>query len=462
MPANGESRWSGWFDESATGRPTRARYQTGLFVGLTVSVLVHAVVVAWVSVRARARVSPIDIELVELKSRNVKDYPLGGPLSGDGVKLHARVRPRKALAAVSAAKGTVETSRSDETTKSGSAPTKDLEKPAPAAFDDLSAYGPQGSRLTVLVRLDRLRGTAYEAAIDQLLLHASDRREFLESTGLDLFADFDSLLVATPSPADPTVTFLAAKHHLGQAAMRAALTRGAETSGRTLFWREERERLVGERRAREDGGSGPGLASDDRIVVLFDPGLAVVTPSAYRGHLFGAAAATSVASPDGGLSGTDEDGGSAAKASDTGEWTTLPGRIDAEEATMPSDGVVMARAVDLFTLAHSSAGDSRTFVGMEVPSTVSGTIGIDAAPFLDVTAAFATDAPARQWETEWPALQRRLREHPYASQVGFAFLVNRTTLARDGKVVRLHLAFTRAETTWLLGLALQVLASHGV
>ncbi len=51
-----------------------------------------------------------------------------------------------------------------------------------------------------------------------------DGRDFVIGTGLDLFMDFEALLVATPNPLDPSVTFLAVRHHLDDA--KAA--RGAE------------------------------------------------------------------------------------------------------------------------------------------------------------------------------------------------------------------------------------------
>jgi hypothetical protein len=81
------------------------------------------------------------------------------------------------------------------------------------------------------LRLDRLRGTDYAAPVDELLIRLPDRRDFVSGTGLDLFMDFDALLVATPNPLDPSVTFVAVRHHLDDAKVRAALEPGRQGIG---------------------------------------------------------------------------------------------------------------------------------------------------------------------------------------------------------------------------------------
>ena len=91
----------------------------------------------------------------------------------------------------------------------------------------------------MLMRLDRLRGTDYAAPVDELLTRLPDRRDFIAGTGLDLFMDFDALLVATPNPLDPSVTFVAVRHHLDDARVRAALNQAAKASDHTLTWRTQ-------------------------------------------------------------------------------------------------------------------------------------------------------------------------------------------------------------------------------
>lgn len=423
--------------------------------GLALSIAAHTVVATvGVALVARPSIAPIDVELIDVRTQDLKDFPLGGVAGGDSAKTHARTPPKNRTPRVATATRTLGPRSSDEKTnaKPGSSPKEP--NAGPAATNDLGAYGPEGSHLMMLVRLDRLRGTAYQASVDQLLLHVPDRRDLLQGTGLDLLADFDTLLVATPNPKDSSVTFLAARHHLDETAMREALTRGAESADRTLLWRTEGERLVGERLASGDGGSLPGSPSDDRIVILSEPGLAIVTPPAYRGLLLGPASARPGESMDAGVRGpsADADGGVVA-----GGWATLLSRIDAEEGIMPPDGLVMFKAVDLL----KSAGEDSGLFGMGVPPAVSATIGVDDAPFLDVAAEFKTEVSALQWEAEWPGLEHRLRVQHSASLMGFSSLLGRATLTREGNVVRVHLPVTRTETVWLLGLALQMLASRG-
>src|SRR5204862_4648702 len=102
-------------------------------------------------------------------------------------------------------------------------------EPAPASPrpQSVRSYGPAGSRVTALLRVDRLRDTPYTAAVDALLMRLPDRRDLMQGTDLDLYRDFDALLVATPNPLDPAVTFLAVRHRLSDAALRQELEKGA-------------------------------------------------------------------------------------------------------------------------------------------------------------------------------------------------------------------------------------------
>ena len=346
----------------------------------------------------------------------------------------------------------------------GSAPNEDDAAPAPT--NDLGAYGPEGSLFAALVRLDRLRGTDYQAPVDALLQHLPDRRELMAGTGLNLFDDFDAVLIATPNVLDPSVTFLAARHHLELAALRAALTRGARSGDRTLTWRSQQGRLVGEWHARQNVAGGAAAAAprraDDRIVVLSDPGLAILTPPAYRTLLLGSEPppAAAVAAAD---AGGAPDGRTAEGAGRIGTWANLLGRIDAEEGLVPPDGIVMMKVVDMLKTRGLPPGQAAPMIyGLEVPPSASAVIGIDDGPFLDLEAVFAAEGAARHWETEWPGLQRKLRSHPYALLSGFSTLIGRATLTREENVIRFHLSLTREETLRLLALAQQMLVGRGL
>src|SRR6266498_1598280 len=296
-------------------------------LGLLLSLLAHLGVVAiGLAVGARGFTGPVEIEIAGVNIEEVKDLPLGGPQTGAGkARAPARARGR---AAQPPADGTRAERRGKDEKTTGSTPTDDDAGPAPT--NDLGAYAPQGSRLTMLMRLDRLRGTDY----------------------------------AAPDPLDASVTFLAVRHHLDDAKVRAALTRGARASETTLTWRMQGGRPIAERHPLD----ARRRWRDDRLIMLATPGLTVVTPPAYRALLLAPAApvdggVADGAGPDGGVPGAR----SAAASASKGGWATLLTRIDAEEGLMPPDGAVMVNAVDMFKARASSPGEAPQLYGMPIP-----------------------------------------------------------------------------------------------
>jgi hypothetical protein len=369
----------------------------------------------------------VDVEITGMRLDEIKDLPLGGPAGGGdrpGQTRHrARHRPPPAPAA-----GTLATPADDREQPGAAAPDSDENGPAPTG--DLTAYGPKGSRFTALLRLDRLRGTEYAGPVD-------------------------ALLIATPHPLDPSVTFLAARHHLDEAALRTALGRGARATDRILSWHVEAGRPIGERRARHAADPGAPVTRDDRIIVLAAPGLAVVTPPAYRSMLLARppapAASDGGAAPDGG--GPD----AGAPAAEALGWAPLLSRIDAEEGLMPPDGVVMVSAVDIFKSGGAAGAGPRLVYGLEIPSAVSALVTLAEAPGLDLEGEFPTEEPALRWEAEWPTILSRLRAHPIVLLSGFSPLLSHATLTREGRKVHLHVTATRDETLRLLAFALHML-----
>jgi hypothetical protein len=419
-------------------------------LALGLSVLVHLALIAMgLGLGARSFTGPVDIELTGMRLDELKDLPLGGPAAGHGPG-HAPRRAHHRAAPTAAAEGTL-AAKPDTREHAGQAsPIEDPDAPAPTG--DLSAYGPKGSLLTVLLRLDRLRGTDFVAAVDALLMRLPDRRDLMEGTDLDLFQSFDALLIATPHPLDPSVTFLAARHHLDDGGLRAALSRGAKATDRVIAWRTEGGRPVGERHPRPGLPRGTLSSRDDRIIVLAAPGLAIVTPPSYRALLMAphppAAGVDAGAAPDGGASA---DGGAPGAI----DWASMLWRIGAEEGLMPPDGALMVSAVDIFKTA---GGLPPLLYGMEVPTAVSAVIGFDDDNvFLDVEGAFVADQPAQHWETEWPALQHKLSTNPLVLLGGFSPLLSHATLTRDGHAVHVHLSATHEETLRLLALALHMI-----
>ena len=421
-------------------------------MALGLSVLVHLALIALgLGLGARRWTGPVDIEITGMRLDELKDLPLGGPAAGHGPGRAPRRVHHRAPAAP--AEGTL-AAKADERERAGQPPKAD-DPDAPAPTGDLAAYGPKGSRLTVLLRLDRLRGTDYVPAVDALLARLPDRRDLLEGTDLDLFRSFDALLIATPHPLDPSVTFLAARHHLDDGGLRAALSRGAKATDRVIAWRNEGGRPVGERHPRRGLPPGTPPSRDDRIIVLAAPGLAIVTPPAYRALLLAprlpGGAVDGGAGPDGGASA---DGGAPGAI----DWASMLGRIGAEEGLMPPDGALMVSAADIFKTTGGAGGVPPVLYGMEVPGALSAVIGLDDdGAFLDLQGEFSTEGPAGHWDDAWPALRQKLAVNPFVVLGGFSSLVTRATLARDGNTVRVHLTGTHDETLRLLALALHML-----
>jgi hypothetical protein len=425
-------------------------------LGLALSVALHGAVVGgivvWMWVRGSAP-SRVDIDIMGMRLDELKDLPLGAPPAG---AQSARPRPRVRAVATEDKGGTLASRDDHGKPRAGDGDGVDEGGLGPT---DLRQLGPEGSRFTMLLRLDRLKATPFAEPVDTLLMHMPDRRDLLEGTGLSFYDDFEALLVATPNPLDYTVTFLAARHHVKDGAMRAAVDRGARATNRVIAWRTEGGRPWGERRAR--AGSMPPANRDERLIVLPAPGLVVVTPPAYRALLLAPARRASGGSDGGGVDAGAVDGG----ASDGGgtpspalspSWAALLRRIDDESGLLPANAVAMASAIDIFKRASDAPV---LFLGfeLEVPRALTAVLGIDPEPFVELTATFAEEAEARRWETTWPVLQRKLRTNPYVVLGGLAPMVARLTSTREGSTVRLHLTATVDETVRLLQVAASAL-----
>ena len=337
---------------------------------------------------------------------------------------------------------------------------------------DLRNYGPEGSRLTALLRLDRVRASAFRSsyveAIDQLLVLLPDRRRLLEGTGLDLYRDFDALLIATPEPRNDKVTFLAARHHLRDASLQAALDRGAAATSQTIQWRAEDGRPVGVRRPRAASrGETSDLNLDDRIFVLPQPSLAVMAPPAYAERLLGRPARKPAGDRAAAIDAGIVDGGPAdASPLPTGKsraritWRELVARIDAEDSALPDDAVFMITAVNLIVLPGPSPVVPGTRGVVDdvremgpygaTPQVLTLVAGIDPAPYLELVAEFETEPEARAWERNFSSWKRQIMLSPVLLLTGFSPLVDRAELSREEKTVSLRASTTAEELQRLL------------
>jgi len=316
----------------------------------------------------------------------------------------------------------------------------------------LRSNGPDGSRLLALLRLDRLRASPDAsntiAALDRLLLLLPDRHRLIDGTGLDLYRDFDTLLIATPNPRDAAVTFLAARHHLMDAALRAALDRGAKTAKNPITWRTVEGRPVGIRQP-ERGPANQGLDRDDRILVLPMPALALMATPPYATLLLGRdllAPTTSTGAVDAGSPDAQPGGGERRKPAGRPNWREIAARIEAEESAVPDNAAFLMTMTGLF---GTPAVDSE--VGPP-PQSLTVVAGAE-APFIEILAEFKTAAEADRWEQDVPAWKRKLVTNPVVILSGFSSLIGRAENTREGNTLHLRLELSTAELQRLLNLA---------
>jgi hypothetical protein len=452
-------------------------------LALAISLAVHAGLVAGFAgiavFRGWQAAKTVDFELVSTKTKEVDQLPLGPPppppgekvkeargkrarskTSDDGVKVPVADAGNDAGAADAGdAAGTRDAS--PEVASDGAAGPDGRDGGIRRPNDGRLA-GPPGSRVQALLRLDRLRAApeapATTAAIDGLLRHLPDRRRLLDGTGLNLYRDFDSLFVATPNPMDDTVTFLVVRHHMSDAAIMAALSRGAETAGRPLTWRDEGGRPVGMRAARRldaDAGVLPRSvlrdSRDDRIFVLPEPGMVVMAPPAYATLLLGGRRA-------------GVDGGVASPAASEARWRELAARLAAEARAMPEDAILTMSAANLVS-ARGKAGDAAGPLkgpgGLTLPSFVTMNVGVTPSPFLEISGQFRHASDAAAWAAAWPGWKQSLLGSPLLLLSGFSSIVARAELQQDDNAILLRTTGSNEELRRLLGTIANLIGPGG-
>ena len=446
-------------------------------LALAVSLLLHVAAVAvaiavglWQTANLipRVKVQPIAVE--------VNDLPLGKPLPPQSTahpstnELPMRAARKPKVHTATAQQGVVvpspdagaHESKSDagvlaKTNYDGGGSSIDGGRRHPG---DLRQAGPEGSRLVALFRIDRLRASADSestiAAVDRLLLLLPDRRRLIEGSGLDLYRDFDSLLIATPDPTDDAVTFLAARHHLGEAAFKAALDRSAKAAKKSIAWRSVEGRPVGIRQSTNRAG----LDRDDRVLVLPAPALAIIATPAYAGQLLG----TEIRAPekarqiDGGAS---DAGPAQPRPRERPSWPEIVARIEAEDSALPDDAAFMMTASNLFgkaapelvvvppTRGQSDDQPLRPVGSDPPPQSVTLLVGVE-SPFLAISAEFSSAADAYRWERDLPTWKHKIAMNPIVILAGFSSLVGRAENTREDNTLQTRIELSTAELQRLL------------
>lgn len=444
----------------------RAAIALGASLAAHVAVVVAAVAVGlW---QGLPLLGQNKLELVSVDVREIKELPLGPPPvprsapEGGGAKPKRKPRPRvpSPEAALFGGRdagagdaGAGDAGPGDAGTGVGDA-AGDLRgygDGGPPRLRDLRSLGPETSRLTALLRLDRLRASpeapATIVAIDGLLKLLPDRRRLIDGTGLDLYRDFDLLLIATPNPVDDAVTFLAARHRLTDDAFKAAMDRAATAQGRAIAWSTEGGRPVGVRKVR---AAVPGQRPDrdDRVLLLLARGLAIIAPPAYAALLLPETAVRlGVARPDAGAGPGAAQVGTARAAT----WRQLVERLDAHAEAMPADAIVMMTAVNLWRRRGGSSdpGSAPGAPAAQAPQVVLGETlplpevlnivsGVEPTPFLEIGLQMTTGADAEEAERRLPGLKQRALTNPLLLLGGWTAIVARAQIRRLDETVTIR------------------------
>lgn len=145
----------------------------------------------------------------------------------------------------------------------------------PGTAADFRPYVPQGDKVTVLLRYDRLRGTPWAKLTDAILAPMPDYRAIVGTRNTPLADLFDVLLISSRNPTDVTATNLVARTRRPPAEMRRFLA-GKDTP---VSWRAVRGGVLGKRLA-----SASKLERDNRVYLIPFPEWVVLTRAKHLGE----------------------------------------------------------------------------------------------------------------------------------------------------------------------------------
>ena len=386
----------------------------------------------------------IQIEFAPVDSKPLEALPLGLPPKPAAPKEEPGVpvpRPRRPIAKAGTSPDggvlSVDAAPPHEVTDAGIGVVDAGRSTGDAgAAVSLREAGPEGSRLVALLRLDRLR--APKAApliplVDRLLQMLPDRRRLLQGTQIDLYHDFDSLLIATPNPMDDAVTFLAVRHHLAETRLKEGLAL-ASASSRPIEWRSERGRPVGFR-----ADPSAGKDRDNRIFVLPTPNLAVIAAPAYAELLLG---------------NRKTDAGAT-------DWQVLTAQLDAQMDAVPPDAIFVLTASNVFPesarQARPGTAPLAAFGGALVQaSAVELVVRIDSVVHFAIKAEFASPAFAEDFARKLGPVRKELMGNPFVMLAGLGAVAGSLSAQVEGSTATVILQATRTQLEAVFGLVVNL------
>lgn len=302
-----------------------------------------------------------------------------------------------------------------------------VDRSSPSNLPDLRNYGPGNARMTALVRLDRLRGTAIESHANTLIRAIPDYRILLDGTNFDAINELDALFMASADPTHLHETFLAVRHGFETEELQTLLdNRFADP----VKWELDGERPI--RPLVPD----TGRYRDPRRLLLASPGLALVGKPEWFEELIGP---------------VDPDSDLGRELADSEEGPTafqlIDGLAKIEEVADREDMVILISAYGLIFFAPG-VGRLPRFEAVRLSLTN------PANPKLTIDLRFATSALARDFARDCPRMQRQIIGGiPLARALGIASLVERLDCSHDDDYVTVTGTYTERELSNALQIA---------
>ncbi|MFU8804011.1 MAG: hypothetical protein ACNA8W_09410 [Bradymonadaceae bacterium] len=302
-----------------------------------------------------------------------------------------------------------------------------LNHAGPSDLPDLRHYGPGNARVTMLVRIDRLRDTPYEANLKRLIEAVPDYRILLEATNLDPVRELDSMFMATADPRYLHETFLAVRHGMDHDALKGVL---ANRFTENVPWE-----AYGDMEARPLVPKGSRY-QDPRMLLLARPGLTIVGKPEWLGEMTkeageDSALAQDLRDPDGALP----------------VFTLIDGLQQIERAAESDDTLVLISAWGIY-MELPGVGTLPRFQAVRMA------VENAAAPRLIIDLNFATTDEARRFADSCPAMARQLISSiPMARMLGIAAIVERLSCKADEEYVTVRGDYTAQEMSRILQLA---------
>ena len=270
--------------------------------------------------------------------------------------------------------------------------------------------------LMLLLRMDRLRKTPYEAAARRVLEVFYDHKTLLWSSGLDPIRDLDAILIATPNPYRVTRTLLAVRHSHPDRFMRKALSRSTRYEKKRMRWYRQEKGYKGVI------PSPPRLPHDPRVVVT-RPGLAMLVNPALLPRLDERPAPPPKGGPDAGVAPPP---------------TTWAERL----AGMQSTGGGGAKGPAMLLQGINLPRLIRLPPGMPVPLALRVSVEAVEPCRPEGLLTFASEDDARRFMESLPKTMGRARRSILLRLLGVVDLLDAIKLKREGALVRANAELT--------------------